>query len=310
MFDLKELEAFASVMHTGSLTASARAMDLPKSTMSRRIRQLEDNLGQSLLRRESNRLIPTEAGHLFHRYCQEILKLADHGRGALEELREEVSGELCLYCHDGLLRAWFAPLVKGFMQEHAGVQVELKTQTRIPGSEMTEGVCLWLGQEPDTSLHQEHLGVIEQGVYAGPEYLQAEGKPRHPRDLAGYNWVDLFGTTRDGFELCHSNEPCYTVKPPVSSLKVDRFALQVDAIVHGQGMGLMPHWMVNAYLRAHPGALEPCLGDWRGPALDVYLIYPYGHLPRRVQTFLRYVREAVPDAWGRSNFNMPYSDIA
>ena len=103
MYDLKELEAFAAVVRSGSLSLTARELNLPKSTLSRRIRQLEAGVGQSLLRRESNQLIPNEAGHVFYRYCDEILGLARQGSEALNELHEVITGELVLRSHEAFI---------------------------------------------------------------------------------------------------------------------------------------------------------------------------------------------------------------
>jgi DNA-binding transcriptional LysR family regulator len=134
-------------------------------------------------------------------------------------------------------------------------------------------------------------------LYAQPEYLARHGHPTHPRALATHAWIDLLGESAGGIELRHPQEGCCPITPPTSCLKVDRYFLQTDAIVDGRGLGLMPRWMVEAYLQAHPGTLEPCLPEWRGPDLEVQLLYSHGRLPRRMQTFIGFVRQSVPRAW-------------
>ena len=106
MYDLQELEAFVSVVRTGSLTASTRDLGLPKSTLSRRIRQLEENVGQPLLLRQSRKIVPNDAGRVFYRYCNDILELVVQGREALDELKAEVTGKLELRCHESFVRGW------------------------------------------------------------------------------------------------------------------------------------------------------------------------------------------------------------
>lgn len=297
MFDLKELEAFVSVMETRSLTESARLLALPKSTMSRRIRQLESVLGQTLLRRESNRLIPTEAGVLFNRYCEEILRLAATGCSALQELREEVSGQLVVQCHDALLRAWFSPLVLDFLSRHPGVELKLRSRVLAPGCEQDEGVHVWLGDEPDCGLRAERLGSLAQGLYATPDYLRQRGDPRHPRELASHVWIEREGRDAQGMELWHAQQGSYRVQSTMARLTVDRLSLQMDAIVNAGGLGLLPHWLVAGRQRHHPGTLTCCLPDWQGPELGIWLLYPHGQLPRRTQAFLSHVRESVPPQW-------------
>lgn len=297
MFDLKELESFVSVTETRSLTESARLLGVPKSTMSRRIRQLESALGQALLRRESNRLIPTEAGQLFNRYCEEILRLAYNGRSALEELREEVGGRLRVCCHDALLRSWFAPLVLDFLDRYPGVELKVCTRLSPPDGDLDDGVCVWLGHEPDSVLRCERLGALQQGLYACPDYLQQRGCPDHPRELASHLWIGLEGCGEQGLDLWHAQHGNYRLVPATQRLSVDRLSMQIDAVIKSGGLGLMPHWIVAARLRAHPGTLQSCLPGWLGPELSVWLLYPHGQLPKRTQVFLNYLRQAVPAEW-------------
>lgn len=297
MFDLKELESFVSVIETRSLTESSRQLGLPKSTMSRRIRQLESSLGQTLLRRESNRLIPTEAGQLFNRYCEEILRLAQSGCSALEELREEVSGQVQVCCHDALLRSWFSPLVVDFLDRYRGAELKVCTRLSPPEGDLNGGVCVWLGHEPDCGLRCERLGALQQGLYARPDYLQQRGCPQHPRELASHLWVELEGSGHQGLELWHPQEGGYRVLPAARRLTVDRLAMQIDAVIHAGGFGLMPRWVIAKRLSHHPGTLQGCLQEWYGPALGVWLLYPHGQLPRRTQAFLNHVRQSVPLQW-------------
>ncbi|WP_165857250.1 LysR family transcriptional regulator [Marinobacter sp. JSM 1782161] len=297
MFDLKELEAFVAVIGSGNLSASARDLDLPKSTLSRRIRQLEANIGQSLLRRESNRLSPTEAGQVFYRYCHEILELAGRGQDALEELRGEVRGELVLRSHSAFTRGWFTRQVESFMERHPEVKVVLRTQTEPPRGDPGDDVCLWLGPLHDCPMRQIQLGSLSQGIYASPELLERHGEPRHPRELARYDWVDMMGVASDGVILHHPREGIYPLKPSQPSFRVDQFTLQGDAIVRGRGLGLMPHWLVALRNRHHPGAMQLCLPEWQGPALPVWLVHSHGQLPRRTRALIEHLKAGVPEAW-------------
>ncbi|QBM17608.1 hypothetical protein MARI_17280 [Marinobacter sp. JH2] len=298
MYDLKELEAFAAVVRSGSLSLTARELNLPKSTLSRRIRQLEAEVGQSLLRRESNQLIPNEAGQMFYRYCDEILGLARQGSEALNELHEVITGELVLRSHEAFIRGWFAQVVETFLAQHSSVNVRVYTQTETPDDQM-DGICLWLGGPGENRLRQERLGSLSQGIYGHPEYLERWGRPQAPGDLQQHTWVDLLGQ-REGappLSLHHSIHGSYPLQPAASCLRFDQFCLQGDAIVRQSGLGLMPHWMVERRLQAHPETLELCLPEWQGPSLPIWLLYPYGNLPRRTRAFLAHLRESLPPTW-------------
>lgn len=296
MYDLKELEVFVSIVKTGSLTASTRELNLPKSTLSRKIRNLESVVGQPLLRRESRQVIPNEAGHMFYRYSNEILALAMQGRKALDELKEEVSGKLVLCCHESLVRGWFSQVVESFMARYEGLSVSVQTQRNIPET-LNDGVCVWVGSPGDTALRQKPLGYLSQGVYGSPAYFAQQGYPQTPGDLKNHEWVDMLGNDSSGSMLQHSSEGAHPLGPSKRTFTVDQFCVQGDAIAGGRGLGLMPHWLVKRRLGAHPGTLEPCLSGWHGPVLPVSLLQPHGVLPRRVRAFITHVMASIPTDW-------------
>lgn len=297
MYDFDELAAFDNVMTSGSLTHSARKLGLAKSTLSRRITQLERRLGQPLLRRQSNRLLPTEAGQAFHDYCRQILELAERGRQALDELKEEISGELQLAIHSDLARGWLTARLKQFLQRHPAVQLTLRSCSAPPTEADSQAVTVWLGDTTGSELHQEVLGWLSRGVYGQPDYLAQRDCPRHPRDLARHDWVDLLGETEQGVTFIHPQEGEFRLQPPTSRLRVDQQALHVDAIASGHGLGLLPDWLAAAQKHTQPGSLTRCLTEWHVAPTPVTLLYPYGPQPRRLCELLTFLRQAVPTEW-------------
>lgn len=299
MHDFDELAAFDTVMTLGSLTQSARKLGLAKSTLSRRIAQLERRLGQSLLRRQSNRLLPTEAGELFHVYCRQILELAEQGRQALQELSEEVSGDVQLVTHYALARSWLAARLAEFMQRYPRILVTLKTCSAPPMDAENTGVTVWLGQVGETKLHQETLGWLSRGLYAHPDYLARRGQPQHPAELAQHAWIDLLGETDQGLTLIHPHQGEFCFQPPGSRLRVDQQILHVDAIADGHGLGIMPDWLAAERKRAHPDSLTRCLPEWSAPPVPVTLLYPYGPRPRRLSALLSFLQQRTPEEWAK-----------
>ncbi|WP_163557709.1 LysR family transcriptional regulator [Halomonas sp. NO4] len=297
MYNLDELAAFVAVIESGSLTRSAQHLGLAKSTLSRRISQLERQLGQTLLRRQSNRLMATESGRLFHDYAAQILALAGQGQQALDELREEVSGELVVECHDALTRSWLSRELARFMDLYPGIRLTLRSRHAPPRAADSQAVILWLGEVADSELRQETLAWLARGLYAHPDYLARHGHPQHPRALANHAWIDLLGETEAGLPLTHPQEGEYRFQPPRSRFRVDQYVLHGDAIARGQGLGLMPHWLAAKREGAHPGCLARCLTDWSAPPLPVTLLYAYGQRPRRVSALLDHLRQHLPAAW-------------
>ena len=297
MYDFDELSAFADVMATGSLTRSAQKLRVAKSTLSRRISQLEARLKQPLLRRQANRLIPTEAGLLFHTYCTELLAMAAHSQEALSELREEISGDVTLEVHGALARSWLASTLDTFLNQHPKVELTLHTHETPPTQLHSNSVHVWLGPTYECGLNQEQLGHLSQGLYASPCYLAAKGTPHHPDELHQHAWVDLLGLASGGLLLSHPEHGEYIFNPPRSRLRADLTTLQMDAIARSQGVGLLPHWLTAKREQHQPGELVHCLPGWEPVPLPITLLYAYGVQTRRTHALLAFLRSQVPAQW-------------
>ncbi|WP_306168565.1 LysR family transcriptional regulator [Halomonas sp. MMSF_3323] len=297
MPDLDELLAFNRVMETGSLTQSAIQLGLAKSTLSRRISQLESRLGQPLLKRQANQLLPTEAGQRYYVISREILELAEQGQRTLDSLREDVSGELHVEAHRTLTRSWLGGVMETFLERHPAIRLTLSTGETAPRDPDFQGICVWLGETDEGNLRQERLGALERGIYAHPDYLAKHGTPEAPDALGHHAWIDLMGDSQGGITLSHRHGGTVHFQPPASRFRVDQSMLHIDAIARGRGLGILPVWTTEARECHHPGELVRCLEDWSLAPLPVTLLYGFGHQPRKVSALLDHLRDAVPDAW-------------
>lgn len=301
MIHLDDLHAFDLVMRLGGLGQSSRLLGVPKSTVSRRIDRLEHHLGQPLLRKQSNRLLPTEAGQLFHDYCQQALNAIEQGHRALDELSGEVSGQLIVAAHATLELGWLPNCLNEFMKLHPRLQLTLRSRNAPPMAADDPALSLWLGEVPDSPLRQETLGWLHCGLYASPEYLDRHGMPKRPEELIQHIWVDPPNETERGLLLTHPNRPPFLFHPPTrhSRLQVSQqmFMLHIKSIAHGHGLGVLPIWKVQNYQRRHSGSLVRCLPKWSPPSLPVTVLYAHGIQPRRIGALLALLRQRVPEEW-------------
>ncbi|MDV2857374.1 LysR family transcriptional regulator [Oceanimonas sp. CAM02] len=298
MQDLFELEGVVTVVACGSLTEAARRLGVPKSTLSRRLSQLESRLGQPLLHRRGNRLQATEAGVLFERYSRQILHLAEQGRQAMDDLKEEISGELVIKVHSSCIRGWFPGVLQQFMADYPGVSISLYSETRAPPAKAGQNeIWLWVGDDPQCGLRHEVLGHWPRRLYMSPDYAQRHGVLRHPQELPEHVWIDRLSERHHALLLRHEHEGEYIFQPLPSRLKADDYILQLDAIANGQGIGVLPEYYAEAYLKAHPGRLQLCLPEWRLPPLPVGLLYSFGRQPKKQAALLSYLRQSVPAEW-------------
>lgn len=297
MRDLADIQAFSALCTHQSLTRAARALDLPKSTVSRRLTHLEGDLGQSLVIRDGQRLQLTEAGRIFALYCQQLLELADQSRNALQELQEEASGRLSIAVHAALKRGWLMQVLDEFIAEHPGISLNLYTQQLTQHQVGRLDLWIWLGDFPLSGYRRENLGSWPFGLFAAPSYLQQQGYPRHPQDLLQHQWIDQTGRLKAGLSLYHPEQGYFALPAMDSRWCSDSLVLQADLIRQGKGVGLLPLWMADKYNQAHPGSLESCLPSWQADASEINLYYTLGRPPKRVSVLLNCLRHQCPTEW-------------
>jgi DNA-binding transcriptional LysR family regulator len=291
MYDLNEVRAFVSVMETGSLKDSAQNLGVSKSTLSRRISHLEQALNQPLLRRQANRLFANEAGIKFLPFAKKMLHVADEGHKAVEELKEEICGSLIVYVHTTLVRGWFSGLMFNFLDEFPQVNIEVRTGNQLFQEVKSNDVCIWIGEIANEQLRTEKIGNLSQGLYASAGYLERMGMLNHPNELNQYAWVDTLKSEQNDIVLEHETQGDVSFDLPKSRLTVDQYILHAEAIIQGKGVGLLPHYFADKHLKRHPEVFVACLPEWKGKSLPVYLQYPFGHLPKKMQALIQYLRE-------------------
>src|SRR5690606_20220881 len=114
-------------------------------------------------------------------------------------------------------------------------------------------------------------------------------------DLEEHLWVRMEGQGPD-LEL-QWGAATESVRPQRAALEVDQLIQLGDALARGMGVGLLPDWLATMRMQAHPDTLVPCLPDWRASSQPLWLLYPHGHMPRRLSAFLAYIREQAPADW-------------
>src|SRR3990167_10152577 len=130
MDDLNDLYYFAQVVEYGGFAPAGRALNLPKSKLSRRVSLLEERLGVRLLQRSPRHFSVTELGQEYYRHCLAMLVEAQAAQEVIERTRSEPQGIVRLSCPTPLLHYRIADLLSGFMLENPRVQVQLEATNR------------------------------------------------------------------------------------------------------------------------------------------------------------------------------------
>jgi len=275
--DLNRVAVFAHVVEHGGFTAAARVLRLPKSSVSRAVALLEEELGVRLLQRSTRRVKMTEAGTAFYERASRGLAGVADAAAAVADMQGGVRGLVRITAPADLGIWLLEPLLSRFVKEHPGVQMEAVLTNRVVDI-VEEGLDLAIraGALRDTALIARKLTPVAAALFASPEYLARRGVPARVADLAHHDCV-LFRPTRAQATWTLTGpegDETIEVSGPIGA---DDFAFVRSAVISGLGIGLLPTFLCagDALTRVLPAhALL-------GPGL--HLVYPSArYLPHRV----------------------------
>ena len=279
-----DLDLFLHVLDQGSITAAARSLDLSVAVASQRLKRLENELGVRLFHRTTRRLHPTPEG----------LALAQQGRSLVEELESlganlresarEVSGMLRVTLSATFGRMYVSPLLPEFMARHP--KLRLRTHLTDQSVDLvSEGydLAIRIGALEDSSLVARPVGAVRRMVVASPDWLAAQGAPRHPRELAASDCIGLLGNGPVWWRFVEQGR-AFSVASG-GRLEFNHIAPAIDACVAGLGLGAFLSYQIAGHLAA--GRLRPVLTEFEPAPRPVQLIYPHARLlPARVRVAL------------------------
>jgi DNA-binding transcriptional LysR family regulator len=293
--DLNEMLVFARVVQAGSFTAAAAAFGMPKSTVSRKVTELEARLKARLLNRTTRKLSLTDAGRTYYDYCARIASEIEDAERAVSNLQEAPRGVLRVTT--GSNAAYLGPIISDYLKRYPEVRIELFCTGRtVDLIEERFDLAIRAGPLIDSTLIARSLGSVRWFLVAAPAYLKKRGRPRSLDDLKEHDCI-VFGTVPNGagFRLDSGGK---SVSVAVSSrLLVNDFDVVHAAAAAGLGLALLPAFQCLEEIRAK--RLERVLRDWDAPSTPVHVVYPSTrHLSPKVKSFVDHLHERMtPPPW-------------
>src|SRR5512134_867498 len=288
--DLNDTLIFAKVVEHGSFVSAARALRLPKTTVSRKIQELESRLGAQLLHRTTRKLGLTEAGNIYFEHSQRIARELDEAESAIGQLQGGPRGWLRVTAPYSFAISRITPLFGEFQARYPEVRVEMVlTNDRIDLIDKEIDVALRIGPLQDSNLVARRLAVFRSQVYASPRYLARHGEPVHPGDVQHHR---TFGMNGNGF-FWPLNDGTTTTDFRINPVLVanDPAALH-PALLSGEGLMLTADVMVKAY--AEHGYVQRVLAGWTGPTAELNAVFPRGQgKSPKVRAFVDFLIERV-----------------
>jgi DNA-binding transcriptional LysR family regulator len=197
MLDLNDFFYFVHVVDRGGFTAASRALRLPKSTLSHRIRQLEAGLGVRLLNRTSRRFGITDAGGEFYRHAAEMLQQAEQAEASIRHRLSEPIGTVRFTSGMATMQFALREVVADFLVRHPKVNVVAHATDQnvdIVGENYDIAVRAHSDLLPSSTLVQRTLAPAPWLLFGGAAYLDANGSPTTPEDLRKHSSLFMMRT--------------------------------------------------------------------------------------------------------------------
>lgn len=290
--DFNRIAVFVRVVEERGFTAAARALGLPKSSISRSVALLEAALGVRLLHRSTRSVTLTEAGTAFYEQASRGLAGVEEAAAVVADLQAVVRGTIRVTAPVDIGAWMLEPVIARFVRLHPEVHLDVVLTGRVVDL-VEEGFDLALraGQLRDSAIIARKIGSVESSLHASPRYLARAGSPATLGDLTKHRCV-LFrpGGSSAGWKLKGpSGEETVNVKGPVT---VDELGFARRAVMAGVGIGLLPTFLCARDVER--GRLVRVLPSYLAPGPPLHLVYPSArYLPHRVGVFRDFLVEAL-----------------
>jgi DNA-binding transcriptional LysR family regulator len=285
--DLNEILVFARVVDSGSFSAAARLLEMPKSTVSRKVAELEERIGARLLHRTTRKLGLTDAGRIYYEHSARIVAELEEAEEAVGRMQSAPRGLLRVTAP--LSFSMLGPIVAEYLRRHPDVQVELLcSDRRVDLVEERFDVAIRAGQLADSSLVARPLGTIRRVLVASPAYLEREGSPRAPAELAKRACISFGAGAAPNVWLLQSGDKKAEVRV-APRLVVNDLEMLREVARAGLGIAWIPEFACFEDLQS--GRLRQLLPAWVSAETPVQALYPTArYLSPKIAAFLELVR--------------------
>lgn len=287
MIQLSDIRVFLEIVDSGSFSAAARVLRMPKSSVARQMARLEAEIGVALLNRSTRVVALTPEGRDFVPRARRLFDDAVEAQSAIRCEGKGASGLLSVATTGLIGRRFIAPLLPDFLARHPALRINLwlgAERREIGPEEGQVDVALRLRSVGAPDLGNRKLGEIGFSIVAAPTYLARRGVPATPEALADHDIIELGPAQKHNRALlARGAESVSIVYTP--RLQIDEPEGVHLAVLGAAGVAILPTFLVSADLRA--GRLVELLRDWRQAPVPLHVLYrTHVSPPPRVRAFI------------------------
>lgn len=286
---LDDIEIFIKVVECKSFSKASQLLRIPKSTMSRRISQMEERLGIKLLNRTTRQLSPTPIGKAYYDKCVIVLEHLTEAQDLIQGLQAEPKGRLRLTIPYELGLSLLKETITSFLQNYPQIILELELTNRTVDL-VEEGfdIAIRVGHLPDSSLMAIKLAEMHGGIYASPAFLKDRPLPQHPSELILNECIQFRPGQTQIWKFYHVHEGVIEIKP-MGRIQANSMIYVCESAVAGLGVGAINKLIALPYVQE--GKLIELLKDYKLAFPSVFAVYPNRKfLSPNVRAFIDYIK--------------------
>lgn len=262
---LSHLYLFHNVARLGSFQAVATKYHLPRSSVSKKIQQLEEQVGQRLIQRSTRKLSLTEAGRDLLAASESLNKVVEDSQRVIDEHESTLSGTVKISCTVIIGQHFILPLIRTLRRDYPAISLELYfSDDQVDLLEQEIDIAIRIGHLPDSSLVAKKVGNKHLGWYASPDYLQEHTTPTTPDALNEHQCL-IFknqSVALDYWPFKQKNGDVKKIRVD-SNIATDDGRILVEMARLGLGIIMIDPLLIKEDLEK--GLLVPILTDWQHP---------------------------------------------
>ena len=272
---LRAMGVFACVVEKSSFSGAARELGITTSAVSQQIRSLENEMEVTLLHRSTRKLSLTEAGQAFFHSCQEMLAAAERGKIRINELRDDLVGDLRIATTPELGANHVIPALSHWMSAHRGLAIHVEADNQF--IDLIEGridIALRMSSKiEDSQLNVVPLARVEQVLVASPSYLNQTTPVSRPEDLKNHDLIPVnLMKNYASFSFHHASTGEVVGLDMSSRLTTNNVLIAKSLCLQGHGIARLLYLDVQKDLINC--SLVEVLPEWKLPTFTLYAITP------------------------------------
>ncbi|CCN02874.1 LysR substrate-binding domain protein [Bordetella bronchiseptica MBORD675] len=286
---LNDIALFVEVAKRKNFSHAAEALNIPTSTLSRRVSELERGLGMRLLNRSTRRIDLTEAGALYFERCRHIVEEARVAHEQLQNMAAQPKGRLRISLPTSLAQLFLTDVIPEFRGLYPDIECDFDLSMRpVDPISNPFDLVLRFGQQPDSSLVARQIVLMTQHLYAAPQYLALHGEPRVPADLGHHECLRPSMSDAFSYWVLQSGDKVERVQV---SGRLAANNIGMLGRLASQGLGITPLVMSDSMTRAiRQAGLVRVLPDWALTPIPLFALMPSRMVPAKTRAFLDFIQ--------------------